>query len=268
MSANGTLNRSCRTNASPRGEHRLQVRAYSGFRPFTERDLERLGDRFVEGALEHERPSLLLGRLWEILRGERVERPSIDRMIRLVAWARERAHGQTFERVRSQLTGEVRGTGRFDLEGLPPNRRAWLAQTGRQQTNQALARMAPERRYPVLMAFCAETLERTTDDAIEIYDRALGSADRTAQRKREDYERRARRDTQAAVRTFIDLSGVVLEAHNGGGDVLRMIERGIGIERLRADRDRAQGSPGRPTPGTSICSTPTAAPPAASSSPR
>jgi hypothetical protein len=31
---------------------------------------------------------------------------------------------------------------------LPPNRRAWLAQTGRQQTNQALARMALERRYP------------------------------------------------------------------------------------------------------------------------
>jgi len=43
------------------------------------------------------------------------------------------------------------GADRFDLSGLPPNRRAWLAQTGRQSTNQALARMAPERRYPVLV---------------------------------------------------------------------------------------------------------------------
>lgn len=34
---------------------------------------------------------------------------------------------------------------RFDRSGLPPNRRSWLARTGRQQTNQALARMAPER---------------------------------------------------------------------------------------------------------------------------
>ncbi len=274
-----------------RGEHRLLVRAYAGFRPFTERDLELLGDRLIEGALEHERPSLLLGRLWEILRGERVERPSVDRMVRLVAWARERAHEQTFERLRSQLTDQARGkldgmlvtdagrcghawlrtrpttvstralgcelekraflidelgAGRFDLEGLPPNRRAWLAQTGRQQTNQALARMAPERRYPVLMAFCAEALERTTDDAIEIYDRALAGADRAAQRKRDELERRARRDTQAAVRTFIDLSGVILEAHDSDGDVLRMIERRIGIERLRADRDRAQGI-ARPT---------------------
>jgi hypothetical protein len=31
------------------------------------------------------------------------------------------------------------GTDRFDLSALPPNRRAWLAQTGWQSTNQALA---------------------------------------------------------------------------------------------------------------------------------
>jgi hypothetical protein len=101
--------------------------------------------------------------------------------------------------------------------------------------------MTPERRYPVLMAFCREALERTTDDAIEINDRALGSADRAAQRKREELERRARRDTQTTVRRFIDLSSVVLEAHDSGGDVLRLIERRLGIERLREDRDRAQG---------------------------
>jgi TnpA family transposase len=34
---------------------------------------------------------------------------------------------------------------------------------------------------------------------------------------------------------------VILEAHDSESDVLRMIERRIGIERLRADRDRAQG---------------------------
>ena len=206
-------------------------------------------------------------------------------MVRLVAWARERAHERTFERLAPQLTGVVRakldallvteggrcdhawlrarptsvssralgreldkrafliselGADQFDLEGLPPNRRAWLAQTGRQQTNQALSRMTAERRFPVLMAFCVEALERTTDDAIEIYDRALGGADCAAHRKREELERRARRDTQAPVRRFIDLSSVVLEAHDSGGDVLRLIERRIGIEQLRADRDRAQ----------------------------
>jgi TnpA family transposase len=141
---------------------------------------------------------------------------------------------------RAFLLGKL-GAGRFDLSALPPNRRAWLAQTGRQQTNQALARMAPERRYPVLMCFSIEALERATDDAIEIYDRALGGADRAAQRKREELERRGRRDTQTTVRRFIDLSQVVLEAHDSGGDVWRLIERRIGIDRLREDLDRARG---------------------------
>jgi hypothetical protein len=33
----------------------------------------------------------------------------------------------------------------------------------------------------------------------------------------------------------------VLEAHDSGGDVLRLSERRIGIDRLREDRDRAHG---------------------------
>jgi TnpA family transposase len=272
--------------APTRVEHRLLVRAHAGFRAFGDRDVAALGSRLVQIALEHERPSLLLVRICELLRIERIERPSIDRLVRLVGWARERAHEQTFERLTPQLTGTLQrrldellateggksrhgwlrsrptsvsaralrhelekrgflidelGADRFDLSGLPPNRRAWLAQTGRQQTNQALARMIPERRYPVLMAFCAEALERATDDAIEIYDRALGAADRAAERKREELERRGRRDTQTTLRRFIDLSQAVIDAHDSGADVLLLVERRIGIDRLREDLARARG---------------------------
>ncbi|MGB0093400.1 MAG: DUF4158 domain-containing protein, partial [Solirubrobacteraceae bacterium] len=39
--------------AQTRGEHRLLVRAYAGFRPFTDRELDVLGDRLVDAALEH-----------------------------------------------------------------------------------------------------------------------------------------------------------------------------------------------------------------------
>jgi hypothetical protein len=46
------------------------------------------------------------------------------------------------------------------------DRRVCAARPGRQHTNQALARMTPERRLPVLMAFCVEALEGTTDHAI------------------------------------------------------------------------------------------------------
>jgi TnpA family transposase len=272
--------------APTRREHRLAVREHAGFVTAGEAELESLRGWLLERALEHERPSLLFSQACVELHRRRVERPAIDRVMRLVAWARERAHEQTFERLVPQLTDERRaaldallaasagertrhawlrsrptavsgramraelekrrflieevGAGRFDLGGLPPNRRRWLAQTGRHSSNQALARLGPERRYPVLMCFCAEALERVTDDALEVYDRALGAADRAAQRKREELERRARRDTHTTVGRFVDLARVVLEAHDAGADALRLIDRPIGLDRLRQDLGRAQ----------------------------
>jgi TnpA family transposase len=269
-----------------RWEHRPLVRDHAGFVAVSEVVLAPVREWLVEQAMEHERPSLLFSEMCAELRRRGIERPSVAEVMRHVAWARERAHEQTFERLAPQLTDVVRslldgllvteqgqsrhawlrarptavsaaamrrelekraflietiGADRFDLSALPPNRRSWLAQTGRQQTNQALARMAPERRYPVLMAFCVEALARASDDAIEVFDRALGAADRAAQRKRDELERRGRRDIQSTVRRFIDLSKVVLEAHDAGTDVLRLVERRIGFEQLRADLDRAQG---------------------------
>ncbi|MGC9221811.1 MAG: Tn3 family transposase [Solirubrobacteraceae bacterium] len=278
-----------------RREHRPLVRDHAGFRPGSRVELEALGGWLIERALEHDRPSLLLGELIAELRRRRIDRPAVDPLMRMVASARERAHEQTFEILDPQLTADVRlmldgllvpdpglagrtrhavlrsrassvslkalrgelekrsflvdelAADRFDLSGLPPNRRAWLAQTGRQQTNQALARMSPERRYPVLMAFCAEALERATDDAIEIYDRALGAAERAAERKREELERRNRRDTQTTLGRFIDLSQAVIDAHDSATDALLLVQRRIGIERLREDLARARGI-ARPQP--------------------
>jgi len=274
-----------------RREHRPLVREHAGFRS-AGGELEALSGWLTGQALEHDRPSLLLGELVAELRRRRIERPAVDRLMRVVAAARGRAGEQTFQRLADQLTpmvcdvldgllvpdralaGRTRhawlrlrpttvsakamsreldkrafliqtvGADRFDLSALPPNRRSWLAQTGRQQTNQALARMAPGRRYSVLLAFCVEALERATDDALELFDRALGAADRAAQRRRDERERRGRRDTQTTVRQFIDLSQAVLEAHDSGTDVLRLVERRIGINRLRADLDRARGVAG------------------------
>jgi uncharacterized protein DUF4158 len=268
-----------------RREHRPLVREHAGFRAGGRAELETLAGWLTERALEHDRPSLLLGELVAELRRRRIDRPAVDRLMRLVASARERAHEQTFQRLASQLTSAVRevlaraGSGdrrahaarvaavapddgeregdaprarqarafllvetvsadRFDLSELPPNRRAWLAQTGRQQTNQALARMASERRYPVLMAFCVEALERATDDALGC---STGrSAPPTAAQAR---GARAPRPPR----------------HPGhGAAVHRSLWRGAGGPRLRhrraaadraANRDRAAARRPRPRPG-------------------
>jgi hypothetical protein len=162
--------------APTRREHRLAVREHARFVTAGEDELESLRGWLLERALEHERPSLLFSQACVELHRRRVERPAIDRVMRLVAWARERAHEQTFERLAPQLTDARRsaldallaasagertrhawlrsrpssvsgralraelekrqflieqvGADRFDLSGLPPNRRAWLAQTG------------------------------------------------------------------------------------------------------------------------------------------
>jgi hypothetical protein len=93
-----------------------------------------------------------------------------------------------------------------------------------------------------------------------------------AQRKREELERRARRDTQTTVRRFVDLAQVLFEARDANAEVLRLVDRRIGLDRLREDLDRAERilrphGTGHRAPGTSIsCSTPPARP-AASCSP-
>jgi hypothetical protein len=270
-------------------EHRLAVRAHTGWRAFGDPEAEEFRAWLAELALEHDRPAFLFTRACEELRGRRTERPAIDRLIRLVAWARERAHERTFELLAAQLTepvcasldallapdasskrartplswlrsrpttvsagalrGELQkreyliervGADRLELSALPPTRRALLAQQGRRSTSQALGRLEAQRRYPALACFCSETLERPTDDAVEVFDRALGTADRRAQRKRDELRRRHSRDTQSTLRRFIDVTRLLLEARESNTDVFGLIDRRIGLERLSQDLQLAE----------------------------
>lgn len=91
-----------------RREHRPMVREHAGFRAGALAELDALTGWLTEKALEHDRPSLLLGELVAELRRRRIERPAVDRMMRVVASARERAGGQTFQRLGSQLTPALR----------------------------------------------------------------------------------------------------------------------------------------------------------------
>ena len=53
---------------------------------------------------------------------------------------------------------------------LNPNRQKFLARLGRKYTVQALRRMGPERRYPILLSFLKQTLIDLTDESIDIFD--------------------------------------------------------------------------------------------------
>jgi len=148
------------------------------------------------------------------------------------------------------------GADRLDLSVLPPNRLAWLAQIGRRTTSQALSRLDDRRRYPVLVCFCAEVLAQATDDAIDVFDKALGAADRAAQRKHDDRRRSQGRDTQDTIKRFIELGRLVLQARAENVDPWRLIDRRIGLSGSSRILRARSGSPARPAIRTSTCFSP------------
>ena len=64
------------------------------------------------------------------------------------------------------------GADRWDVTALVPNRRRGLDQVKR-RTNQALARMRPERRRPILVAFGAERRVELIDELVELADQVV-----------------------------------------------------------------------------------------------
>jgi Domain of unknown function (DUF4158) len=89
----------CAVRPQTRREHRPMIREHAEFRARALVELNALAGWLIEKALEHDRPSLLLGELIGELRRRRIERPAVDRLMRVVASACERAGEQTFQRL-------------------------------------------------------------------------------------------------------------------------------------------------------------------------
>jgi hypothetical protein len=73
------------------------------------------------------------------------------------------------------------------MSHLNPNRQKLLARLGRKYTMQALRRMGPERRYPILLSFLKQTLIELTDESIDIFDVCIASRHKKAQKALQDY---------------------------------------------------------------------------------
>jgi hypothetical protein len=64
----------------------------------------------------------------------------------------------------------------WDVSTINPNRLKFLAQIGRKATSQALQRLAPARRYPIVAAFLRHSMEEITDELVDIFDRCLAQS--------------------------------------------------------------------------------------------
>jgi TnpA family transposase len=119
------------------------------------------------------------------------------------------------------------GVNQWDLSSLNPNRAKWLAQIGWKSTNQYLQRMAPERRYPVLVAFLQQALLHHTDVAVELFDQCVWDCHSEAKQELEEFRKAVAHSTNEKLKLFRELGHVLLDDEIEDPDV-----RAVSFERV------------------------------------
>ena len=144
-------------------DHLQEVQKYLGFRTATQQELDIFSRWLLDRALEHDKPSLLLQLLCEKLYKEKIIRPGITRLEKLVATARSQAQTETFKRVSPLLSPEHK---KFldDLlvsdEITNRTRHAWLSKGATSNTASA-------------MLFCLDKLSFLRKQSIDQWDLSL-----------------------------------------------------------------------------------------------
>jgi hypothetical protein len=91
-----------------RTDHLKRIYAHLGYRRPLAGDLREFFRWLVERALEHDDPALLVRLAAEKLKAERVVRPGVSRLERMVAAARERTDAETYRALSPILADETR----------------------------------------------------------------------------------------------------------------------------------------------------------------
>lgn len=87
-----------------RSDQLAAASTHAGFRPWDAPEPSALEAWLTVRAMEHERPKALFTLAAEQLHVQRIARPSVDQLVRLIGAARERAHQATFDALADQLT--------------------------------------------------------------------------------------------------------------------------------------------------------------------
>jgi TnpA family transposase len=263
-----------------RQEQLREIQTHLGFRRASEKDLATLGKWLLERALEHDKPTLLFQLACQKLIDEKIVRPGVTRLERMVATAREQAQSETFNHLSPLLTDERKkkldhllffdkeskqsslvwlrqsatsisadailgtlnkldflrelGVDKWDLSKLNPNRLKFLAQIARKSTAQALERAPEMRRYPILIAFLAQTLVDVIDETIDLFDRCLAQSYAKAGRELEEFRKSVARATNEKVYLFQELASLILDPSITDSELRPRIYEAVKPEALRA----------------------------------
>jgi len=91
-----------------RRDHLLKIQAFLGYRDMNEADQANLASWLLERSLEHDAPLVLFTLTLEKLKKDKLMRPGLTQVERLVASAREKAHQHTFTQLAPLLTEPTR----------------------------------------------------------------------------------------------------------------------------------------------------------------
>ena len=96
------------TRPQTRTDHLQEILSYLEFREAGATDLQALASFVLERALEHDKPIVLFQMACEHLKSERIVRPGVTILERMVITAREQAERETYLRLQPLLTEELR----------------------------------------------------------------------------------------------------------------------------------------------------------------
>ncbi|MBN9386574.1 MAG: Tn3 family transposase [Chloroflexi bacterium] len=254
---------------STRSLHASEAQVYLGYHEATESDLKVLADWLMSRALEHNSLTFLLGLAAEKLKNDKIVRPGLSRLSRLVASVRDKSQAQTYQLLASHFTpqrmsfldgllkkDEELGYTRLEwfrrearvvsprliqnnlkkleylrqhdvhlwqLTQLNPNRRKFLAQQGRHLTPYLLERMSAERRYPLLLAFVAQSYQDIMDETLDLFIDYLGETNRRAGKDLEEFRLRMAQANDRKVRHFQTLGTIALSPEIADSEVRQFI---------------------------------------------
>ena len=125
---------------------------------------------------------LLSTELLELLDALVVTDPTLG--VAPLVWLGDGATSPSPESIKAQLTKLARvrtlGADRLDLAVVPPERLRQLAVLARRSTPKSIRLMAPERRYPMLLAALAQTHTDLLDEIVGMFDQALATTESRA----------------------------------------------------------------------------------------
>lgn len=171
--------------AQTRTEHLQRIQRYLGFREATSREIKRLARWLLERAMEHDKPSLLFQLAAEKLYQDKIVRPGVTLLERMVGTARHQATRKTYRLLQPLLTRQRR---RFLDQLLIPDptlkmtRLAWLRRPAQTNSPAAIVTAIQKIRYlraqqvsqwdlsslnPNRLKFLAHLAKKSTNQALQ-----------------------------------------------------------------------------------------------------